>query len=92
MVTDTRKVNPRLPAQRPPACERVRVAIAAEEEGLEEQHAGGPDRRCAAEPGRIYLPISGWTRKSRKALRNHYITYRCNLDCLYCSRHGGQTA
>lgn len=34
----------------------VRVGVAGKEEALEEEHAGRPDRRRAAEPGQNELP------------------------------------
>ncbi len=60
------------------ACEKMSVCISAQEEDLEEEHASGPDRRCASEPRKdiprddwLYLKQQKGTEKDRKGEGDH---------------------
>ena len=60
------------------ACKKMSVCISAQEEDLEEEHASGPDRRCASEPGKdipgddwLYLKQQKGTEKDRKGVGEH---------------------
>ena len=67
-------VNYGLPSRLPPVCQGMRISVAAEEQGLEEQHAGGPDCRCAAKPGEDKLADQGLDQEEQESAQQHHRT------------------
>ena len=59
-------MNEHLRARGEISCKEMRVGISAQQEDLEEEHAGGPDCRCPAEPGQDISRDDGLDLKQEK--------------------------
>src|SRR5262249_16143728 len=63
---DHAQVHEHLAPNAQPAAEQMCVAVAGQEGGLEEDHAGVPDRRCAAEQRQNHLGDHGLHQKEQQ--------------------------